>query len=214
MSRGFTVPLGCFAIMTMLAFSWPLLSGASSLTGVERVEGALMRVKDTKRRLSPAWIGDKGRRTMQQSDWTVGGEPLLWYTLLRSCRHPNHRRVHFRRCRCRTCESSFRSVSEPWLRRFKIGPSRTSGSPRCIRRKCVTPTSECSRRRRFSLQKGPVRVLLDPIAYDVPGAEGVVDLYLMPTYDDMASLSFEHGDWVIRYARIPMQHNPARNSQQ
>ncbi len=50
------------------------------------------------------------------------------------------------------------------------------------------------------LQKGPVRVLLDPIAYDVPGAEGVVDLYLMPTYDDMASLSFEHGDWVIRYA--------------
>jgi len=31
------------------------------------------------------------------------------------------------------------------------------------------------------LQKGPIRVLLDPVAYDVPGAEGVVDLYLMPT---------------------------------
>ncbi len=39
MSRGFAVPLGCFAIMTMLAFSWPLLSGASSLTGVSASKG-------------------------------------------------------------------------------------------------------------------------------------------------------------------------------
>jgi hypothetical protein len=50
------------------------------------------------------------------------------------------------------------------------------------------------------LQKGPIRVLLDPVAFDVPGAEGVVDLYLMPTYDDMASVYFENGNWVIRYA--------------
>ena len=49
------------------------------------------------------------------------------------------------------------------------------------------------------LQKGPTRVLLDPVAYDVPGAEGVVDLYLMPTYDDMASLYFEDGRWTIHY---------------
>ena len=53
------------------------------------------------------------------------------------------------------------------------------------------------------LQKGPVRVLLDPVAYDVPGAEGVVDLYLMPTYDDMASLFFEKGKWTIHYAFPP-----------
>ena len=50
------------------------------------------------------------------------------------------------------------------------------------------------------LQKGPIRMLLDPVAYDVPGAEGVVDLYLMPTYDDMASLYFQGGQWVIHYA--------------
>ena len=37
------------------------------------------------------------------------------------------------------------------------------------------------------LQKGPTRLLLDPIAYDAPGTEGVVNLYLMPTYDDMAA---------------------------
>jgi hypothetical protein len=49
------------------------------------------------------------------------------------------------------------------------------------------------------LQKGPVRVLLDPIAYDVPGTEGLVDLYLMPTYDDLASLYFESGRWTIHY---------------
>jgi hypothetical protein len=53
------------------------------------------------------------------------------------------------------------------------------------------------------LQKGPTRVLLDPVAFDVPDAEGVVDLYLMPTYDDMARLYFENGDWVIHYAFPP-----------
>jgi hypothetical protein len=50
------------------------------------------------------------------------------------------------------------------------------------------------------LQKGPIRALLDPVAYDVPGAEGVVDLYLMPTYDDLAILYFEDGTWRIHYA--------------
>ena len=35
------------------------------------------------------------------------------------------------------------------------------------------------------LQKGPTRVLPDPIAFDVPGSDAVVDLYLMPTYDDV-----------------------------
>jgi hypothetical protein len=50
------------------------------------------------------------------------------------------------------------------------------------------------------IQKGPTRLLLDPIAYDVPGAEGVVDLYLMPTYDDTASLYLVDGRWQIHYA--------------
>ena len=49
------------------------------------------------------------------------------------------------------------------------------------------------------LQKGPTRLLLDPIAYDAPGSEGVVDLYLMPTYDDTASLYFIDGRWQIQY---------------
>lgn len=49
------------------------------------------------------------------------------------------------------------------------------------------------------LQKGPTRLLLDPIAYDVPGADAAVDLYLMPTYDDMAGLYFGDGRWSIHY---------------
>ena len=53
------------------------------------------------------------------------------------------------------------------------------------------------------LQKGPTRILLDPVAYDVPGSEGVVDLYLMPTYDDLASLHLVNGEWVIHYAFPP-----------
>ena len=53
------------------------------------------------------------------------------------------------------------------------------------------------------LQKGPTSLLLDPIGYDVPGAEGVADLYLMPAYDPTASVYFEGGQWVIHYAFPP-----------
>jgi hypothetical protein len=53
------------------------------------------------------------------------------------------------------------------------------------------------------LQKGPTKLLLDPIGYDVPGAEGAADLYLMPTYDPMASAYYEAGRWVIHYAFPP-----------
>ena len=46
-------------------------------------------------------------------------------------------------------------------------------------------------------------MLLDPIGYDVPGAEGAADLYLMPTYDPAASVYFEDGQWVIHYIFPP-----------
>ena len=47
------------------------------------------------------------------------------------------------------------------------------------------------------MQKGTTRVLLDPVARFVPGAEGLVDLYLMPAYDDVASLYYVGGDWRL-----------------
>jgi hypothetical protein len=49
------------------------------------------------------------------------------------------------------------------------------------------------------MQKETTRVLLDPVARFVPGADGVVDLYLMPAYDDIASLYFVDGNWRLHY---------------
>lgn len=57
------------------------------------------------------------------------------------------------------------------------------------------------------VQKGPSRLLLDPIGYDVPGTEGAADLYLMPTYDPTASLFFEGGEWVLYYD-LPVDSDP------
>ena len=49
------------------------------------------------------------------------------------------------------------------------------------------------------MQEGTVRVLLEPISRFAPGTEGVVDLYWMPAYDDIARLYFEHDRWLMHY---------------
>jgi hypothetical protein len=49
------------------------------------------------------------------------------------------------------------------------------------------------------IQKETVRVLLDPIGRSAPGADGVVDLYLMPAYDDIASLYLVDDVWRMHY---------------
>jgi hypothetical protein len=49
------------------------------------------------------------------------------------------------------------------------------------------------------LQENTTKMLLEPIARSAPGADGVVDLYLMPAYDDLASLYFCDGTWLIHY---------------
>lgn len=49
------------------------------------------------------------------------------------------------------------------------------------------------------LQHGVNRVLLEPISHAAPGADGVVDLYLLPAYDDIASLYLENGIWQLHY---------------
>jgi hypothetical protein len=50
------------------------------------------------------------------------------------------------------------------------------------------------------LQEGTVRVLLDPIARSAIGAEGVVDLYLMPAFDDIATILYRGGNWRLYFA--------------
>ena len=53
------------------------------------------------------------------------------------------------------------------------------------------------------LQAEATCVLLEPIARSVPGVSGVVDLYLMPAYDDIARLHLEDDGWHIEY-RSPL----------
>ena len=49
------------------------------------------------------------------------------------------------------------------------------------------------------LQKETVRLFLEPVARSAPGTEGVVDLYLMPSYDDIASLYYDNNRWNVHY---------------
>ncbi len=58
------------------------------------------------------------------------------------------------------------------------------------------------------MEKDTVEAVLNPVARDMPGAAGAVDLYLAPAYDDIASLYFEDGRWVVHYAPPPDSLGP------
>ena len=49
------------------------------------------------------------------------------------------------------------------------------------------------------LQMEAARLFLEPITRAAPGAEGLVDLYRMPAYDDIASLYFYANRWNMHY---------------
>lgn len=49
------------------------------------------------------------------------------------------------------------------------------------------------------LQNKVARLFLEPITRAAPGAEGLVDLYRMPAYDDIASLYYYAKVWNIHY---------------
>ena len=48
---------------------------------------------------------------------------------------------------------------------------------------------------RLANREDTIEVALRPVSPLVSGAEGAVDLYLVPAYDDIASLYFESGRW-------------------
>ena len=50
------------------------------------------------------------------------------------------------------------------------------------------------------IQRETVEVILDPVGRFAPGTDGVVDLYLLPAYDDIASLYLVDGVWKLHYA--------------
>jgi hypothetical protein len=49
------------------------------------------------------------------------------------------------------------------------------------------------------MQEGTTRVVLEPVGSSSPGTEGVVDLYLLPAYDDIATLLYYEGRWNLHY---------------
>lgn len=49
------------------------------------------------------------------------------------------------------------------------------------------------------MQEETFRVLLEPVGRSAPGAEGIVDLYLLPAYDDIATLYYYGGQWNVHY---------------
>jgi hypothetical protein len=53
------------------------------------------------------------------------------------------------------------------------------------------------------MERDTVEVVLNPVARFVPGANGAVDLYVAPAYDDIASLYLEGDHWVLHYANRP-----------
>lgn len=63
------------------------------------------------------------------------------------------------------------------------------------------------------IQKETVRAILEPIGRSAPGVEGVVDFYLMPAYDDIASLYFYDDGWYLHYrAPYPPEANTVREA--
>jgi hypothetical protein len=57
---------------------------------------------------------------------------------------------------------------------------------------------------------GPMRLLLDPNGYNLPGCDGAIDLYLLPPYDPVATLYLEHGKWFIHSPYSTAQESIAR----
>ena len=53
------------------------------------------------------------------------------------------------------------------------------------------------------MEKDTVEAVLNPVARFVPGADGAVELYLAPAYDDIASLYREGDHWVVHYGERP-----------
>lgn len=55
------------------------------------------------------------------------------------------------------------------------------------------------------VQENDLRGILEPVARFAPNVEGVVDLYIMPAYDDIASMFYIDGQWQVQYPGLAGQ---------
>jgi hypothetical protein len=62
------------------------------------------------------------------------------------------------------------------------------------------------------MQEETCRILLEPVGRSTPGTEGVVDLYQMPAYDDIATLYYYEGRWNLHYLFADAKPAPVRGA--
>ena len=86
-----------------------------------------------------------------------------------------------------------------WLAAWSFGATSWAGRPGVSKSDWTIRAWAPHKVPALLLQEGTVRVLLEPVSRRVTGADGVVDLYLMPAYDDVASLFYREGNWHVHY---------------
>jgi len=65
------------------------------------------------------------------------------------------------------------------------------------------------------MQEGTTRILLEPMGRSAaPDTEGIVDLYLMPAYNDVAHLYYYRGGWHLHYRFAGANGKPAAARQE
>ena len=99
------------------------------------------------------------------------------------------------------------SLKAEWLESLNAlvesieGWSRELGwSTRRIEKKLDDPEIGAYQAPALLMQEETTRALLDPIGRSTPGSEGVVDLYLMPAFDNIARFYHRDGQWWLHHA--------------
>jgi hypothetical protein len=49
------------------------------------------------------------------------------------------------------------------------------------------------------MERNGVQIALNPVSPFIDGADGAVDLYVVPAYDEVGSLYFRDGQWTLYY---------------
>ena len=108
------------------------------------------------------------------------------------------------------------ALREEWLNRLnkltaaKAWAEELDCSTRILSKKMNDPRLGPYEAPALMMQKDAVRVLLDPVARFAPGTDGIVDLYLMPGYDDIATFYFSKGTWRLHHIASEDKSTAAR----
>jgi hypothetical protein len=62
------------------------------------------------------------------------------------------------------------------------------------------------------MQEDTCKILLEPVGRSTTGAEGVVDLYQMPAYDDVARIYYYDGRWNLHHPYPGAKPVPVREA--